>query len=104
MTWRLFLKEKTDVKYLVPQIVIGNRTVTPDANPIGLSIFNGTFTGHPITATSNGVAYVAYPTGSGGNFTTPELFQGTATLNRADAWLVVWVTGFVGLGAFVYYL
>lgn len=83
----------------VPEIVIGNQTVTPSPNPIGLSIFNGTFTGHPITATANGVAY---PTG--GNYTTPELFQGTAPLSGADAWLVVWATGFFGLGAFVYYL
>lgn len=86
----------------VPEIVIGNKTVTPTPNPIGLSIFNGTFTGHPVTATGSGVAY---PTGTGINFsTTPEIFFGTGTLNRVDAWLAVWATGFLGLGAFVYYL
>ena len=85
---------------LVPEIVIGNQTVTPTANPIGLSIFNGTFTGHPVTASTGGVAF---PTG--GNFTTtPQIFSGTATWVRADAWLAIWATGFLGLGAFVYYL
>ncbi|KAF6240677.1 hypothetical protein HO173_001349 [Letharia columbiana] len=84
----------------VPEIVIGNQTITPTPNPVGLSIFNGTFTGHPITASGSGVAYA-----TGVNFTTtPEIFTGTATLNRADAWLAVWLTGFLGLGAFVYYL
>jgi len=83
----------------VPEIVIGNHTVTPTPNPIGLSIFNGTFTGHPITASASGIVYA-----TGANFTTPEIFQGAGALTRADAWLAVWVTGFMGLGAFVYYL
>lgn len=91
---------KTDIEYLVPEIVIGNHTVTPNPNPVGLSIFNGTFTGHPVTASGSGVAY---PTGT--NFTTtPEIFQGKAPLNRVDAWLALWVTGSIGLGAFVYYI
>lgn len=91
---------KTDPQTLVPEIVIGNKTVTPTPNPIGLSIFNGTFTGHPVTASAGGVAS---PTG--GNFTTtPQIFSGTATWVRADAWLALWTTGFLGLGAFVYYL
>lgn len=99
-TRKLLLKGKTDSENLVPEIVIGNKTITPTANPIGLSIFNGTFTGHPITASASGFAY---PTG--GNFTyTPEFFQGTATLNRVNAWLAVWAAGFLGLGAFVHYL
>ncbi|CAD6569345.1 MAG: hypothetical protein ASARMPRED_002734 [Alectoria sarmentosa] len=84
----------------VPEIVIGNKTVTPTPNPIGLSIFNGTFTGHPVTATVSGVAY---PTGT--NFPiTPEIFQGRGTLNKVDAWLAVWITGFLGMGALLYYL
>ena len=96
----LLLKGKADSTNLVPEIVIGNQTVTPTPNPVGLPIYNGTFTGHPVTATSNGVVYY-----TGSNFTAgPEIFQGTATLNKADAWLAVWVTGFVGLGALLYYL
>lgn len=99
-TRKMLANAKTDSENLVPEIVIGNKTVTPTANPVGLSVFNGTFTGHPITASASGVAS---PTG--GNFTTtPEIFQGRAALNKADAWLAVWATGFLGLGAFVYYM
>lgn len=104
-TVKLPLREITHFKNLVPEIVIGNNTVTPNPNPVGLSIFNGTFTGHPVTAsgTSGGVGVAVY---TGSNFTTaPEAFQGAAApLGKADAWLAVWVTGFVGLGALVYYL
>ena len=96
----LVLKRETDSQSIVPEIVIGNKTVTPTANPVGLSIFNGTFTGHPITASAGGVAYA---TGASSN-TTPEYFQGRASLTRVDAWLVVWVTGFLGLGAYAFYL
>lgn len=97
---KLAFEAKTDSENLVPEIVIGNKTVTPTPNPIGLSIFNGTFTGHAVTASAGGVAL---PTG--GNFTTtPQIFSGTATWVRADAWLALWATGFLGLGAFVYYL
>ena len=86
---------------LAPEIVIGNQTITPTANPVALSVYNGTFTGHPVVASTGGVIY---PT-AGINFTTtPNYFQGTATLNKVDAWLVVWLTGFVGMGAFVYFL
>ena len=93
---------KADSKNPVPEIVIGNSTVTPTPNPVGLSIFNGTFTGHPITATTppSGVAYY-----TGSNFTAGvEIFQGAAPLTKVDAWLAVWVTAFLGLGALVYYL
>lgn len=84
-----------------PEIVIGNQTITPTASPVALSIYNGTFTGHPVVASTGGVIY---PT-AGINFTTsPNYFQGTATLNKVDAWLVVWLTGFLGMGAFVYFL
>lgn len=100
MASTLLVKGKTHSENLVPEIVIGNKTVTPTPNPIGLSIFNGTFTGHPVTVTVSGVAY---PTGT--NFPiTPEIFQGRGTLNRVDAWLAVWITGFLGMGALVYYL
>ena len=76
-------------------------TVTPTPNPVGLSIYNGTFTGHPITASGSGV--VVYSTGS--NFTAGAvIFQGTAASNVADAWLAVWVVGFMGLGSLVYYM
>ena len=105
--------EIADFRYPVPQIVIGNRTVTPNPNPVGLSIFNGSFTGHPVTAAPTGVAVyssggvVIYSTGtgSGSSFTAgPQIFQGAAPLSKVDAWLAVWVTGLLAFGGLVYYL
>ena len=100
-----------DSIYPVPEIVIGNHTVTPNPKPVGLSIFNGSFTGHPVTAPptgglvySSGAVY-STGTGSGANFTAgPQVFQGAAPLSKVDAWLAVWVTGFLALGGLVYYL
>ena len=97
--------ETADSRYPVPKIVIGNSTVTPNPTPVGLPLFNGSFTGHPVTASLTGGAVYSTGTGSGGNFTAgPQVFQGAAPLSKVDAWLAVWVTGFLGLGGLVYYL
>ena len=77
-----------------------------------MPIYNGSFTGHPVTASptggvvySSGVVVYSTGTGSGGNFTAgPQVFQGAAPLSKVDAWLAVWITGFLALGGLVYYL
>jgi hypothetical protein len=90
----------------VPLIVVGNKTITPTPNPIGLPIYNGTFIG---TATNLGESSVIIlPTGSGKSNSTASIlpFIGSASsLIRGDAWLVsVWGAGMMAMGAFVYYL
>ena len=85
----------------VPKIVIGNNTITPTPNPIGLSIYSGTLTG---TTTIEGITSGGYIIPTGGNYTQPIAFTGKAPLNRADIWLTtIWSTVMMGLGVFVYY-
>lgn len=90
-----------------PQIILGNMTITPTAHPIALSVFNGTFVG---TATNLGggssgiVLPYATGTGAGGSASSPYTFLGTASLNRADAWLSIWAAAMVAMGALVFYL
>jgi len=87
----------------VPKIVIGNNTITPTPNPIGLSIFTGTLSG--TTTTVMGITSGGYIIPTGGNYTQPIAFTGKAPLNRVDFWLTtVWSTVMMGLGVFVYYL
>ena len=77
----------------VPEIVIGNQTITPTANPIGLPVYNGTtFAG----SGTNGLQPV--PTGP----VTP--FVGAGSISRADGWLVAWIVGSLSIGALVLYL
>ncbi|KAG8531121.1 uncharacterized protein KY384_004478 [Bacidia gigantensis] len=78
----------------VPNIVIGNTTITPSANPIGLPVYNGTtFAG----SGTGGLQPV--PTGP----VTPFVAAAN-TLGRADGWLVAWIVGSIGVGALVIYL
>ena len=84
----------------VPQIVIGNKTITPTPNPIGLPVYNGT-----VISSSTGIVV---STDSNGNLTTgytvvPFIGVGSS-LTVADGWLLAWIVGAVGLGAGVYYL
>lgn len=87
----------------VPLIVIGNKTITPSPNPIGLPTYNGTFIG--TTTSLGGSSYIILPTGASNS--TPSIipFFGTASMSRGDTWLVtVWGAGMIALGAFVYYM
>ena len=84
----------------VPLIVIGNQTITPTPNPIGLPVYNGTV----ISSASS----IILSTGGNGNLITgypgaPYIGAGN-NLAAVDVWLLAWTAGAVGLGAGVYYL
>ena len=86
----------------MPKIVIGNNTITPTPNPIGLSIYSGTLSG--TTTTIMGITSGSYIIPTEGNYTQPIAFTGEAPSNRVDIWLTtVWSTVMIGLGVFVYY-
>jgi len=80
----------------VPVLVIGNTTVTPTANPIGLPVFNGT-----TFASTTGT--IILPSG---NLSTsvPLAFLSKGSSVRGDGWVGVWVAGCVALGVVVWYL
>lgn len=81
-----------------PLIVIGNHTITPSRNPIGLPVYNGT-----IIATSG--KGVVGPTGSFNTTNAPAPYLGGAGGFRSmDQWMWAWAGMMIGMLGLVYYL
>jgi len=81
-----------------PLIVIGNHTITPTSNPIGLPIYNGSI------VRSSGKGVVG-PTGTSNLTNSPVPYLGgVGGLRGADQWLWAWAGMAVGMLGAVYCL